>query len=510
MRYAYAITSALLVGGAAATMALQSPLGAQTAQNDGMTTASAPRPGAPGSFADLVARLQPAVVNISTEQRVTVQANPFAGTPFEGFFGNRGGGQQVQRRGNSLGSGFLISADGYIVTNNHVVSAGTRNAVVESIKVTMNDGREMTARLIGRDVESDLAVLKIEGNDLPFVRLGGSENARAGDWVVAIGNPFGFGGTVTSGIISSVLRVTDQNAGFSTAYNRFIQTDASINRGNSGGPLFDLNGNVIGINSQIYSPTGTNVGIGFAIPADEALPIIETLRKGETIQRGYLGIGFQPLTPELAAGLNLPSDARNAGEIVSSIQPGQPAANAGLRPGDVIVRIDNQDVSAERPLSYLVGNVRPGTTIPIEFFRDGRRQTVRVRVATRPSADEMQSFDPNEEQPMPSRPSDNDATATASLGISVQSLTPQIARSVGVASDTRGVVILAVDPSSDAAQKGLTRGLVITSANRRPVTTPAELARVVNEARAAGNNDVLLYVQVREAGRFVSVELAGE
>ncbi|MHA3840665.1 Do family serine endopeptidase [Sphingomonas aestuarii] len=509
MRYAYAITSALLVGGAAATMALQTPVGAQTAQNDGMTTASAPRAGAPGSFADLVARLQPAVVNISTEQRVTVQQNnPFAGTPFEGFFGNRGGsGQPVQRRGNSLGSGFLISNDGYIVTNNHVVSAGTRNAVVESIKVTMTDGREMTARLVGRDVESDLAVLKVEGNGLPFVRLGSSGNARAGDWVVAIGNPFGLGGTVTAGIISSVQRVTGQGGPF----DRFIQTDASINMGNSGGPLFDLNGNVIGINSQIYSPTGGNVGIGFAIPADEARSIIETLRSGETVQRGYLGVGIQPLTPDLAQGLNLPSNLpRDRGEVISSVQPGQPAAAAGIRQGDVVVRVNNQDVTPDQSLSYLVANVRPGTTIPVELIRDGRRQTVRVRVGTRPSAEELAAteFDPNAEQPMPGRPSDDAASATAALGLSVQALTPQIARSIGVAQDTRGVVILAVDPSSDAAQKGLTRGLVITSANRTPVATPADLARVVTQARAANRDSVLLYVQTRAVSRFVSVELA--
>lgn len=509
MRYAYAITSALLVGGAAATMALQSPLGAQTAQNDGITApASAPRAGAPGSFADLVARLQPAVVNISTEQRVTVNANPFAGTPFEGFFGNRGGGQQVQRRGNSLGSGFLISDDGYIVTNNHVVSAGTRNAVVESIKVTMTDGRELNARLVGRDVESDLAVLKVEGDDLPFVRLGSSAQARAGDWVVAIGNPFGLGGTVTAGIISSVQRITGVGS-----FDRFIQTDASINMGNSGGPLFDLNGNVIGINSQILSPTGGNVGIGFAIPADEARTIIETLRSGETVQRGYLGVGIQPLTPDLAQGLNLPSDLpRDRGEVISSVQPGQPAAAAGIRQGDVVVRVNNQDVTSDQSLSYLVANVAPGTTVPIELIRDGRRQTVRVRVAERPSPEELAAteFDPNAEQPMPGRPSDDAASATASLGLSVQTLNPQIARSLGIAQDTRGVVILAVDPSSDAAQKQLARGMVITSANRTPVASPADLARVVTQTRAAGRSNVLLYIQLRGNGRYISVELAGE
>ena len=231
------------------------------------------------------------------------------------------------------------------------------------------------------------------------------------------------------------------------------------------------------------------------------------------MQRGYLGVGIQPLTPDLAQGLNLPSNLpRDRGEVISSVQPGQPAAAAGIRQGDVVVRVNNQDVTPDQSLSYLVANVAPGTTIPVELIRDGRRQTVRVRVAERPSAEEMAAteFDPNAEQPMPGRPSDDQASATASLGLSVQALTPQIARSIGVAQDTRGVVILAVDPSSDAAQKGLTRGLVITSANRTPVATPADLARVVTQTRAANRDSVLLYVQTRAVSRFVSVELAAQ
>lgn len=506
VRYAYAITGALLLGGAAATMTLQPEAGAQTAQNDRMPAAAAPRPGAPQSFADLVARLQPAVVNISTTQRVTLNStNPFAGTPFaELFGGQQGGGRPVTRQAESLGSGFIISADGYIVTNSHVISAGNQRAVVETITVTLSDGREFTARLVARDVESDLAVLKIEGNQFPFVRLGNSGSIRAGDWAVAIGNPFGLGGSVTAGIISTVQRVTDAGA-----YSRFIQTDASINRGNSGGPLFDLEGNVIGINSQILSPTGGNVGIGFAIPADEARPIIDTLMKGGSVQRGYLGVSAQQITADIATALGVD---RDRGELVATVQPGTPAARAGIRQGDVVVRIANRDVTREQSLSYLMANVRPGTTVPIELIRDGRRQTVNVQVAARPSAEELAGFDPNAEDASPGGgggSGENSANAMGtSLGLQLQTLNAQIARSVGLPADARGVVILQADPSSDAAGKGLTRGDVITTVNRQPVANPADIARLVSAAQRAGQRQVLLYVQRGQAARFVAINIA--
>ena len=261
VRYSYGIASALLAGGAAISLITGHPAGAQVAQNDASQVRSiVPRAGAPESFADLTEQLAPAVVNISTRQRITVNAgNPFAGTPFADLFGNRGG-QPTTREAQSLGSGFIISADGYVVTNNHVITAEGRGEV-EAITVTMPDGTDYPAELVGRDAASDLAVLKIEnGNEpFPFVNFNETGDARAGDWVIAIGNPFGLGGTVTSGIISSVLRTTG-----GTAYDRYIQTDASINRGNSGGPLFDMQGNVIGINNAIFSPSGGSVGIGFA------------------------------------------------------------------------------------------------------------------------------------------------------------------------------------------------------------------------------------------------------
>ena len=250
MKYAYGLTSALLLSGAAFSLITGQAVGAQVAQNDASQMARiVPRAGAPESFADLTAQLQPAVVNISTRQRIEVSGNPFAGTPFADLFGGRGQAQQPQtREAQSLGSGFIISADGYVVTNNHVIAPGGRGRV-EQITVTMPDGTEYDATLVGADAQSDLAVLKISrGEPFPFVQFGESGSARVGDWVIAIGNPFGLGGTVTSGIISSVLRTAGGGA-----YDRYLQTDASINRGNSGGPLFDMQGKVIGINNAIIS-----------------------------------------------------------------------------------------------------------------------------------------------------------------------------------------------------------------------------------------------------------------
>jgi serine protease Do len=268
VRYVYGITAALLLGGTAATLTFQ-PSFAQTAQNEpGTIAAATPRPGAPMSFADLAARLQPAVVNISTRQSIQINRSRNLPPGFEEFFRQFGGQVPEQegdgtitQRGGSLGSGFIISPDGYIVTNNHVVAPARDNATVESIRVTLTDRKEYEAELIGRDSASDLALLKIKATNLPYVRFGDSTQTRVGDWVVAIGNPFGLGGTVTAGIVSALHR--NLNAG---VYDRYIQTDASINSGNSGGPMFDLNGNVVGINTALISPTGGNVGIGFAIP----------------------------------------------------------------------------------------------------------------------------------------------------------------------------------------------------------------------------------------------------
>ena len=502
MRYAIALTSALLLGGATATLALQPAATAQTAQNEpGTIAAAAPRGGAPMSFADMVARLQPAVVNISTQQRVRVQSNnPFSGTPFEQFFGQQqGGGAPVTREAQSLGSGFLISDDGYVVTNSHVISAGQRGATVDSITVTLPDRREFTAKLIGRDPASDLAVLKIDARGLPFVKFGDSARARVGDWIVAIGNPFGLGSTVTAGIVSALHRVTGQGG----AYDRFIQTDASINQGNSGGPMFNLSGDVIGINSQILSPTGGNVGIGFAIPAEEAQPIIQTLMKGGSVTRGYLGVGIQQITDDIATALNLP---KNRGEIISRVEPGEGAAKAGIRQGDVVTAVNGRPVTPDDTLSYLVANLRPGQTAKIDLIRDGRPLSVNATVGTRPAEEQLAGFNA-EDQGLPDAAPDGQPGAAASaLGFSVLAMTPQIARDLGVDATVQGVVVDRVDPATDAGTK-LRRGDIITQIDGSPATV-ASVANAVTVARRANRTVVLVFRQRgRTPGGFIPIKL---
>ena len=496
MRYAYGITGALLLGGAAAAMTLQPAASAQTAQNEpGAIQAVTPRMGAPMSFADMVAKLQPAVVNISTTQHVKVPTNPFAGTPFGDLFGQMNGGQMgggngstVTREAESLGSGFIISPDGYIVTNNHVISAGEQGATVDSITVTLTDRKEYKATLVGHDATSDLAVLKIDATGLPFVKFGDSKGARVGDWIVAIGDPFGIGSSVTAGIISALNRSTELGP-----YTHFIQTDASINRGNSGGPMFDMQGNVIGINSQILSPSGGNVGIGFAIPAEEAKPVVDTLMKGGTIKRGYLGVTIQAVTDDIATALGLP---KNHGELISDVAADGPAAKAGLKRGDVIVKVNGQDVTPDQSLSFLVANLTPGTRVPFDLIRDGKHMTLTATLATRPSEKELAALagSDNGDDGLPDEDDQSTPdTSTDALGLSVIPLTPAIARNVGVDSTVRGVVITSVDQSSDAGQK-LQRGMVIVSVNGAPVSSAADVAAQVAAAKRAGRDQVLLYV----------------
>ncbi len=514
MRYAYAITAGLLIAGTAATLTLPSPLSAQLAQNEpgSIQPVTAPRAGAPMSFADMVAKLQPAVVNISTKQRVTVATggNPFAGTPFEGLFGQQGesgDGRPVTREGASLGSGFIISPDGYIVTNNHVISAEGRGVSVESITVTLVDRKEYVARLVGRDPESDLAVLKVDATNLPYVKFGDSTKTRVGDWVIAIGNPFGIGSTVTAGIVSAVHRT-----GLGGPQTRLIQTDAAINQGNSGGPMFDINGNVVGINSQIVSPTGGSVGIGFAIPSEQAAGIVQTLRGGATIKRGYLGIGIQPLDDGIADSLGL---AKNTGEIVRSVEPGQGAARAGILPGDVIVKVNNREVNPDESLSFIVAGLPVGSAVPIELIRNGRRQTVLATLGQRPSPEQLaklvggapdDALDGN--GAVPAQPSAS--VIQKALGLAVQPLTPTLAQHLNIAPTTRGVIVSDVDPSSDSAARGIKQGDVITSAGGRPTLSPADLVASVSAARAAGRNSLLVYIQRSgDVPRYIGIRISG-
>ena len=509
VRYAYGVATALLLGGTAFSLATGSA-GAQVAQNAPL---AAPPGGAPMSFADLSARLQPAVVNISTRQRVPVRTQA---DPLEEFFRRFGfpenqqggpqgapgapGGPRTRETG-SLGSGFIISADGYIVTNNHLIQSASGNGTVDQVTVTLTNRREYPARIIGRDSASDLALLKIEGQNFPFVNWGDSARARVGDWVLAIGNPYGLGGTVTAGIISALHRgITGAGA-----YDRYIQTDASINMGNSGGPMFDLNGNVIGINSALISPTGASVGIGLAIPAELAKPVIDSLRRGQRPSRGYLGVGLQPLDENIAESLGLPKDR---GEIVRSVQPNEPAARAGIQQGDVILRVAGRDVNPDQTVSYLIANTPVGTRVPLEIIRNGRRQTINVAVGQRPTEEELARQLGNDNEEL--APENSPATpGSSTLGLQLQTLNPQIARALNLPPTAQGVVIAQVDPNSDAAEKGLQRGDLILSINQQAVSTPAQVLAAVEAARRAGRTSVLLLVK-RGTGpeAFVGVDIA--
>jgi serine protease Do len=410
------------------------------------------------------------------------------------MFGMSGGGTQTQQA-QAQGSGFVISPDGYIVTNDHVITAGGQG-LADTVTVKMADGTEYSAKIVGRDTASDIAVLKITpGKTLPFVKFGESSKARAGDWVIAIGNPFGLGGSVTAGIISAVYRNTGAGA-----YDHYIQTDASINSGNSGGPMFDMKGNVIGINNWIIAPSGGNIGIGFAIPSDIAAPIVEKLRSGAAIERGYLGVVVEPVDDDLADSLGLQHDH---GGFVQRVEPGQGAAKAGLMAGDVVTKVDGKLVTQEQTLSFIVANIPPGKRITIELNREGQSKTVTAVVGKRPTDEELaqQAYDPRkgaQQGKAPRSPVPQAATPSLiekSLGISAIPLTPQIAARLGVSEDTQGLVITGVDTSSDAATKKLTGGIIILSANYRPVTTLAALEAQVRAAKAAGREAILLKLQ---------------
>ncbi len=505
MRYAYGVTSALLLGGAALSLVTGIPAGAQVAQNDqSRMGAITPRAGAPASFADLTAQLQPAVVGIATRQKVKVGGtNPFAGTPFEGLVPNT---QPQTREAGALGSGFIVSADGFVVTNNHVITMDN-TGLADSVTVKLSDGNEYKARIVGRDQASDLAVLKIDrAQPFPFVKFGQSSKARAGDWVIAIGNPFGLGGTVTSGIISSVFRNTG-----SGAYDHYIQTDASINQGNSGGPMFDMNGNVIGINNWIIAPSGGNIGIGFAIPSDSANPIVTKLMSGKVIERGYLGVTIAPVTDEVADALGLD---HNHGELVQQVQPDGGAAKAGMQSGDIVVAVNNERVTPDRTLSGIVGDTAPGTRIPIEVLRKGKSTMLSALVGKRPTDEELALS--NFAQPQGKAKADPlkpDKAATPgliekALGFSVLPMNAQIAGQLGVAANTGGLVITVVDESSDAAAKGLERRVIVLNANYEAVNTVEALNGVIRAAQAANRPAMLLQVLVPgRSPQFVTIRL---
>jgi len=465
------------------------------------------------SFAPIVTADKPAVVTITTKMKAAnVEFDgdtPFSGnSPFDEqfrqFFGQQGipmpQPQQRQPMAQALGSGFIIDANGIIVTNNHVIDGAV------DIKVTLDDGTELPAKLIGADPKSDLAVLKISASrQLPTVKWGDSDHMNAGDPVLAIGNPFGLGTTVTSGIVSA--RGRDLNNG---PYDDFIQVDAAINHGNSGGPLMNSQGEVVGINTAIYSPSGGNVGIGFAIPAEQAKPVVLQLMKGERIHRGYLGVGIQPMTDDIAASLNLPKDR---GEIVSRIEPGQPAARAGVQQGDVILKVNGQEITPDNTLSYIVAGLPVGSRVSIDAIRNGKPVTLTAVLAERPPEDQLAAAagDEDEGGAPPQGGQAAPSSIRASLGLSLQTLTPQIVQQLGLTAGTHGVVVTGVDQSSDAGAKGIQPRDVILAIAQRPVSNVAEAAAAIDAAKKGGFKTVLLLVQRgNHPATYLGVELIGK
>jgi serine protease Do len=462
-----------------------------------LSLAAAPGPararGAPDSFADLAARLSPSVVNISTTQivrgnqgaRPEFQVPP--GSPFEDFFKEffeRNQQKNKPRRATSLGSGFVIDASGLVVTNNHVI------AEAEEISVRFPNGKRFKAKLVGRDTKTDLALLKIDSKEpLPSLTWGDSTKSRVGDWVLAIGNPFGLGGSVTAGIISAYGR--DINAG---PYDDFIQTDASINRGNSGGPLFNLDGEIVGINTAIFSPSGGSVGIGFAIPSSLARNVIEQLKEFGQTRRGWLGVRIQTVTDEIAEGLGLKAAG---GALVAGVSTGGPAETSGIKQGDVILRFDDKKVSEMRALPRIVAETPIGKEVKVVVWRKGKEQALQVKIA------EMQEKPQKVAVATPGEPEKVEA-----LGMMLSTLTPETRKRFQLADDVVGVLVLEVAGAGAAAEKGIRPGDVIVEVQQDVVSNPGEVVERVEKLKEAKRRSVLLLLRQRAGElRFVAVRV---
>jgi serine protease Do len=461
------------------------------------THASPPRmleSGAPFSFADLVERVSPAVVTITAieqesaaDQQAQLDNLP---APFRDLFNQYNQGRQAPqpRKAVSMGSGFIIEKDGIVVTNNHVIDGAKK------ITVKLPDGRSFDAKLIGADSATDVAVLKVKSDKaLPTVEFGDDRQLRVGDWVVAVGNPFGLSNSVTAGIVSSIGR--DIGSG---PYTDFIQIDAPINRGNSGGPTFDLRGQVIGMNSMIFSPTGGSVGIGFAIPASTIHDVIAQLEAHGHVSRGWLGVEIQSITPELAASLGM-KDPKGA--IISNIVPDGPAARAGLRQGDVVLAVNGKAVEDSRDLSRRVAGLTAGSSATFSVNRDGKVQQIEAKIQPR-KEEKLASNDNNGE----AVPGAVGATGEA-MGLGLAAVTPETRRAFNLDDSTTGVLITKVDPNSDAADKGLQPGDIVMSVSNKTVRTPQDIQKGISDAKGQGRKSVLLLVATSNGSRFVAVDI---
>jgi len=488
------MTAMLLAGalvGATALTTINSIVPFQSAQAETILN-RAPAQG----FADLVEKVMPTVVSVEVRFAPVVNNeadrsfsydnqnegfSPF--DQFERFFKRNGQGhgkkmhpRSRSRGGRAAGSGFIISADGYVVTNNHVV----KNA--SQVLVKFADGQEYQAKVVGTDPKTDLAVLKLNSDKtFAHVKLAGKD-PRVGDWVVAVGNPFGLGGTVTTGIVSA----NGRNIG-SGPYDNFLQIDASINKGNSGGPAFNLNGEVIGVNTAIYSPSGGSVGIGFAIPASTTRQIVDDLINKGSVTRGWLGVQIQTVTKEIAESLGLKTPK---GTLVAGVNKGSPAESAGLKTGDTIISVDGKDIKNPQELARKIATVKPGSSLDVGIIRKGSQRTIKVEIGAMPGADKM-----------------------ASLGKSKQTMKPKLAKlgiAVETADDGHGLVVRDIAPNGIAAQKGILRGDVIVEIDGVDIDDPAALKAVLEQSAKMGKQSVLLLVRSKDRQRFVALPLKKE
>ncbi|HEY8267770.1 MAG TPA: Do family serine endopeptidase [Xanthobacteraceae bacterium] len=461
------------------------------------------RPAGQYSFADVVERVRPAVVSVRTKidgprtssmEEDAEERGPGQNVPpnmerfFRRFFGDQPNSPNSpmprNRRVTGQGSGFFISADGFVVTNNHVIDKAT------TVEVIMDDGKVYTAKVLGRDQRTDLALLKIDGRtDFPWVKIATSQ-PRIGDWVLAVGNPFGLGGTVTAGIVSA--RGRDIGAG---PYDDFLQIDAAVNRGNSGGPTFNLAGEVIGVNTAIVSPTGGNIGIAFAIPAETVSRVVASLKESGIVTRGFMGVNIQPVTAEIAESLGLKEPQ---GALVADVQADSPAAKAGIKSGDVVMAVNGTRIKDARELSRRISLIPPGTTVKLSVMREGKERNVDVLLAKLPEDRTADRAEPRgRDRDRADR--DRDRVVEPRLGLSMAP-----AKSVAGAGDI-GVVITEVKPDGPAAERGLKSGDVILEVAGKAVSTPADIRDAFSAARTGGKGVVLMRVKTEQGTRFVTV-----
>jgi len=483
------------VAALSAGVLLNGPTGPKSISSPLVSEAYAQSASRPVGFADIVEKVKPAVISVRVKVDAATHSSGFnedelpvpKGSPFEFFFRRFGipedefpRGPQRHQFTMGQGSGFFISADGYAVTNNHVVDKA------ESVEVTTDDGKTYTAKVIGTDQRTDLALIKIEGrSDFPYVKF--SDHApRIGDWVLAVGNPFGLGGSVTAGIVSA--RGRDIGAG---PYDDFIQIDAPVNKGNSGGPTFDVDGDVIGVNTAIFSPSGGSVGIAFAIPADTVKSVIAQLKDRGVVTRGWIGVQIQPVTQDIADSLGI---KKAEGALVAEPQAGSPAAKAGIKSGDVILYVNGEKVKDARSLARTISAMAPGTSVRLGLLHDGKEDTVTLTLGELPKERQARADTNNDERETPS-------SEETKLGLS---LAPA---SKVAGSDSEGVVVTGVDPSGPAADHGVKTGDVILEVGGKAVSTPADVRKAVGDAHSSGKRTVLMRVKSGDSTRFVAIPI---